>query len=102
MPGWQHEKWISRRFLVGKTVSPLRLVPDSASTGERICSINVSGHLFVFRKGGIHSLQEHPRTTLQLAISKTFSLGESMGRRGRGERERRRRLREESLKNRCG
>lgn len=64
MPGWQHEKWISRRFLAGKTVSPLRLVPDSASTGERICSINVSGRLFVFRKGRISFASRTPSNHL--------------------------------------
>lgn len=64
MPDWQHEKWISRRFLAGKTVSPLRLVPDSGSTDKRICSINVSGRLFVFRKGGISFASRTPSNHL--------------------------------------
>lgn len=64
LPDWQHEKWISRRFLAGKTVSPLRLVPDSGSTDKRICSINVSGRLFVFRKGGISFASRTPSNHL--------------------------------------
>lgn len=92
MPGWQHEKWISRRFLAGKTVSPLRLVPDSASTDERICSINVSGRLFVFRKGGISFASRTSSNHLTACyFENVFSWRIDEG--GRGERERKRVLR---------